>query len=68
MSANVCFNGILQIDVNTWWRYQMQIFPALLALCVGISALTKASEAALWDFLWYAFEQTVEETIETRVT
>ena len=29
--------------------------------------LTKASDAELWYFLWSAFEQTVEQTIETPV-
>ena len=29
--------------------------------------LTKASEAELWCFLWSAFEQTVQQTIETQV-
>ena len=29
--------------------------------------LTKASDAALWCFLWSAPEQTVEQTIETPV-
>ena len=27
-------------DVNTWWRHQMEIFSALLALCVGNSPVT----------------------------
>ena len=29
--------------------------------------LTKASDVELWCFLWYAPEQTVEQTIETPV-
>ena len=29
--------------------------------------LTKASDAELWRFLWFAPEQTVEQTIETPV-
>ena len=27
-------------DANAWWRHQVETFSALLALCVGNSALT----------------------------
>ena len=47
----------------TWWRHQMEIFSALLALCAGNSPVTgelgprrKASDAELWCFLWSAPE------------
>ena len=55
-----------ETEVNTWWRHQMEIFSALLAFCVGNSAvtgwfpLTKASDVDLWRFLWLAPEQTAE--------
>ena len=45
-----------------WWRHQMEIFSASLALCVGnspVNSLTQASDAELC-FLWSAPEQTVE--------
>ena len=52
-----------------WWRHQIEIFSALLALCKGIRRipLTKASDGDLWCFLWSAPEQTMEHTIETPV-
>ena len=43
---------------NSWWRHQMEIFSALLALCAGNSPMTgefpaqRASNAELWCFLW----------------
>ena len=46
----------------TWWRHQMETFSALLAICAGNSPVpgdfprTKASDAELWCFLWYAPE------------
>ena len=39
----------------TRWRHQMEIFSALLALCVGNSRwipLTKTSDAEFWCLLW----------------
>ena len=40
----------------SWWRHQIETFPALLALCAGNSPVsgefTKASDAELWCFLW----------------
>ena len=61
--------------VATRWRYQMEPFSALLALCAGNSPFTghqwipptKASKAGLWYFLWSTLKQTVEQTIETPV-
>ena len=47
-------------DVS-WWRHQMEKFSALLALCATNSPVprwiprTKASDAELWCFLWYAW-------------
>ena len=48
----------------TWWRHQLEIFSALLALCAGNSPVTGefdrwipgtgASDAELWCFLWSA--------------
>ena len=46
---------------NSWWRHQMETFPALLAFCVGNSPVTgefsgiphtNASDAEHWCFLW----------------
>ena len=44
-----------------WWRYQMEIFSALLALCAGNSLVTgefpsKRPVTELWCFLWPAPE------------
>ena len=57
-----------------------QTFSALLALCAGNSPvtvggftghwwipLTKASDADLWCFLWFTFEQTIEWTVDKPV-
>ena len=55
--------------ISRWWRHQMAAFSALLVLCEGNPLghrwipLTKASDEVLWCFLWYAPEQTVEETL-----
>ena len=38
--------------IDPWWRHQMETFSALLAICVGNSPVTKASDAELWCFLW----------------
>ena len=46
-------------DSFSWWRHQMEIFSALLALCAGNSPVT--------GFLW-SVPQTVEQTLETQVT
>ena len=48
-----------------WWRHQMEIFSALLALCEGYwwIPLTKASDAELWYFLWNVPGETVGQTI-----
>ena len=51
----------------SWWRHQMETSPVLLAICEGNPPVTKASDAELWRFLWFAPEQTVEQTIETPV-
>ena len=47
----------------------METFSMLLALCKGSPPVTgqKANDAEVWCFLWSAFEQTVEQTIETPV-
>ena len=47
----------------------METFSVLLDLYEGnrLILLTKASDTELWNFLWYAPEQTVEQTIETLV-
>ena len=37
-----------------WWRYQMEAFSALVAICAGWIPRTKASDAELWCFLWSA--------------
>ena len=43
-----------------WWRHQMEIFSALLAICAGKSPVTvefpsqRAIDAELWYFLWSA--------------
>ena len=31
---------VLQLNVNTWWRHQLETFSALLALCAGNSPVT----------------------------
>ena len=52
-----------------WWRHQMETFFRVTGPLWGESTdhrwipLTKASDAELWCFLWYAPEQTVEQTI-----
>ena len=49
------------------WRYDMETFSALLALCAGNSQVTgkfpftKASDAKLWCFLWSAPVQTLSK-------
>ena len=50
----------------------MEIFSTLLAFVRGIHrspviSRTKASDAELWSFLWYAPEPTVEQRMETPV-
>ena len=46
------------VIVVTWWRHQMEILSALLALCEGNPFVTGgfpsqwASDAELWCFLW----------------
>ena len=52
----------------------MEIFSALLALCVGNPRgghhwipFTEASDMGLWYFLWSVLEQMVEQTIKTPV-
>ena len=49
----------------------MEAFSALLAFCAGnspvTSEFTKASDAELLCFPWYAHEQTVVQTIEMPV-
>ena len=52
------------ILLSTWWRHQMKTLSVLLTLCEWNPP---ASDAELWCFLWFAPEQTVEETIETPV-
>ena len=40
-------------DVMTWWRYQMETFSALLAICAGNSPVTgefPAQRPATWTF------------------
>ena len=48
----------------SWWRHQMETFPALLAICefTGYRWIphTKASDVELWCFLWSAPASTVE--------
>ena len=39
--------------ISSWWRHQMETFPALLAGDQWIPR-TKASDADLWCFLWSA--------------
>ena len=51
----------------TWWRYQMETFSALLALCEGNPPVTNASDAELGCFHWSVPEQTVGQTIVTPV-
>ena len=50
--------GSCMCSSETWWRHQMEIFFALLALCVENSPVTdeftKASDAEFWCFLWSA--------------
>ena len=50
----------------------MATSPALLPFCEGNPLVTggfpsQASGAGIWSFLWYAPEQTVEQTIEMPV-
>ena len=62
-----------QRQLKSWWRHQVETFSALLTLSWWESTghrwipLTKASDAELWCFLWYASKQMVEQTIETPV-
>ena len=53
---------LLNIQLNAWWRHQMETFTTLLFLCAGNSSvtLTKASDAELWCFPWSVPEQTAE--------
>ena len=44
--GSVLLANLTQIS---WWRHQMEIFSALLAICAGNP---KASDAELWCFLW----------------
>ena len=48
-------NITISLD-ESWWRHQMEIFSALLAICAGNSPVTNASDAELWCFLWSAPE------------
>ena len=56
-----------------WWRHQIGIFSALLALFGGNPPVTGGFRhkdkwhEALILFLWYVPEETVEQTIETPV-
>ena len=60
----------------SWWRHQIETCSALLVLCEGnppvestsnrCIPLTKSSDAELC-FLWFAPEQTIEQTIKTQV-
>ena len=63
-----CFNTFLKASTKrppSWWRHQMEKVSALLALCDGIPL--KDSDVELWCFLWFASEQTVEQTNEMPV-
>ena len=63
-ALHCCMNWSFTCLKMTWWRHQMETFSALLALCAGKSPVTKASDAELWCFLWYAPEFiTLEQTI-----
>ena len=47
---------------SSWWRHQMEIFRVTGPLCEEFTGhrwipFTKASNAELWCFLWYAHEQ-----------
>ena len=53
------------MPISSWWRHQMEILSALLALCAGNSPSPvnfphKASDSELACFLRSALEQTVE--------
>ena len=55
------YRSVLQSQMNSWWRLQMQIFSALLAICAGNSTVPvnsphKGQDAELWCFLWSAPE------------
>ena len=60
----------VELRQRSLWRYKMEPFSTLLAVCERNHRwipLTKASDAELWSFLWYALKQMVEQTIETQV-
>ena len=64
--ASTCGNcRRLLCDGPTWWHYQMETFPILLALCEGHHQ--SLSDTGLWYFLWSVPEQMVEQTIKMPV-
>ena len=66
-------NGKSTKTISSWWCHQMKTFLRVTGPCWMESTghrwipLTKARDAELWWFLWYAPEQTVKQTIETMI-
>ena len=55
LNSNDCYNtSEVQINFDfTWWRHQMEIFPALLNICAGNSPVTgefPAQRPVTWSF------------------
>ena len=47
------FADVYRLFIRTWWRHQMEIFPALLAICAGNSPVTgefPAQRPVMWRF------------------
>ena len=64
--------GLIDDELSTWWRHQMETFSALLALCEGNPPVTGEfpSQRALtrsFDVSLICNSQRVEQTIETPV-
>ena len=67
--SNACCELCDRIRASTWWRHNMEILPALMALCEGNPPVTGGfsqmwSDVELWWFIWCHPEQTFKQTIE----
>ena len=46
-------SDVYRLFIQTWWRHQMETFPALLAICVRNSPITgefPAQRPVTWSF------------------